>query len=68
MFAREFTVKHVAHCNGQLWFADEDSERFHYSDADRHGAMLTGVPIGPDLTEAWEAIRGEVGVTDIFRR
>ncbi len=55
----EFALKNLQHCNCQFWFADEDSEAGLYCGADRHGAMLNGIPIGTDLATAWEAISGE---------
>jgi hypothetical protein len=54
-----FAAEHIPHCNCQLWFADEDSEDRLYNGDDRHGAMLNGVPVGEDLTAAWEAVVGE---------
>lgn len=55
-----FCAAFLAHCNCQLWFPDEDSEKFLYTGEDRHGAMLNGVAVGEDLSSAWESVLGEV--------
>lgn len=55
----QFASEHLPHCNCQLWFPDEDSEDRLYTGEDRHGAMLNGVPVGEDLSEAWEALVDE---------
>lgn len=54
-----FCTEHLAHCNCQLWFPDEDSESRLYTGDDRHGAMLNGVAVGEDLSASWEAVLGE---------
>ena len=61
-FARDF----AGHCNCQLWLPDEDSEGQLYSGEDRHGAMLTGLPIAGDLAKAAEMVSAECQATKHF--
>jgi hypothetical protein len=61
-FARDF----AAHCNCQLWLPDEDSEAQLYSGEDRHGAMLTGLPIANDLAKAFQMVSDECRATQHF--
>lgn len=56
------------HCNCQLWLPDEDSEAQLYSGDDRHGAMLTGLPVASDLTKAYEKDQIRVRDNATFRR
>lgn len=58
-----FTRDFGPHCNCQLWLPDEDSEAQLYSGDDRHGAMLTGLPVASDLTKAIETIKAESAAT-----
>lgn len=61
-FARDF----ASHCNCQLWLPDEDSEAQLYSGEDRHGAMLTGIPIASDLAKAFQMVSDECEATQHF--
>lgn len=63
-FARDF----ASHCNCQLWLPDEDSEAQLYSGEDRHGAMLTGLPIASDLAMASETTKSESAATQHFEK
>ena len=61
-FARDF----AAHCNCQLWIPDEDTEAQLYSGEDRHGAMLTGLPIASEIDKAGGMVASECAATSHF--
>ena len=61
-----FACDLAPHCNCQLWLPDEDSEAQFYSGEDRHGAMLTGLPIANDIAKTWEMVLSECGASHHF--
>jgi hypothetical protein len=61
-FARDL----IPHCNNQLWLPDEDSEAQLYSAENRHGAMLTGLPIAENLANAAEMVSAECEASRYF--
>lgn len=62
----DFTKDFASHCNCQLWLPDEDTEAQIYSGEDRHGAMLTGLPIAGDVEKAIETLVSECAATRHF--
>lgn len=64
----EFKDKHLDHCNFQLWFPDEDSEAGLYRGTNRHGDMLSDIPVDSDGTETQEYVGLECSTNEHFRR
>jgi hypothetical protein len=64
----EFKSKHLDHCNFQLWFPDEDSEAGLYRGSNRHGDMLSDIPVDASGTETGEYVGLECATNDHFRR
>jgi hypothetical protein len=63
-----FVEEDMAYCDFQLWLPDEDSEARFYLGDDKHGAMLTGLPITTDLDSAFEFITAECSVDCEFHK
>lgn len=64
----EFKDKHLDHCNFQLWFPDEDSEAGLYRGSNRHGDMLSDIPVDPSGNETREYVGLECSTNEHFRR
>ena len=47
----KFKNEHLEHCNFQLWFPDSDSEAGLYQGSDRHGDMLSNIPVDAEGVE-----------------
>jgi hypothetical protein len=62
----EFKNKHLEHCNFQLWFPDGDSEAGLYRGSDRHGDMLSDIPVDAEGTETREYVEMECGTNEHF--
>ena len=62
----EFKGKHLEHCNFQLWFPDEDSEAGLFRGSDRHGDMLSDIPVDPEGSETREYVDRECTSNDNF--
>lgn len=62
----EFKRKHLEHCNCQLWFPDADSEAGLYRGSDRHGDMLSDIPVDADGRETREYIDTECAANENF--
>lgn len=61
-----FKEEDLQHCNCQLWFPDEDSEEHFYRGLDRHGAVLSDVPITRNPEEMLDYVGREVDVDQHF--
>lgn len=62
----EFQKEHLAHCNFQLWFPDSESEAGLYLGSDRHGDMLSDIPVDPKGIETIEYVMTECDANKNF--
>lgn len=47
----EFKKRYLGHCNFQVWYPDETSEKHFYLDSDGHGAVLSHVAVDRPANE-----------------
>lgn len=64
----KFKNEHLEHCNFQLWFPDSDSEAGLYQGSDRHGDMLSNIPVDAEGVETREYVDMECGSNDNFSK
>ena len=64
----KFKNKHLEHCNFQLWFPDSDSEAGLYQGSDRHGDMLSNIPVDAEGVETREYVDTECASNDNFSK
>ncbi len=62
----EFKKEQLAHCNFQLWFPDNDSEAGLYLGSDRHGDMLSDIPVDVAGVKTREYVEGECALNTHF--
>lgn len=55
----EFKETQLEHCNFQLWFPDKESEGGLYCGSDRHGDMLSDIPVDAEGRETREYVETE---------
>lgn len=55
----KFQNEHLEHCNFQLWFPDGGSEGGLYAGSDRHGDMLSNIPVDAEGLETREYVDAE---------
>ena len=62
----EFKKEQLQHCNFQLWFPDEKTEAELYEGSDRHGDMLSDVPVDTEGVETREYVETECATKGHF--
>jgi len=63
---RKAKANHFMHCNFQLWYPDETSERHLYTNSDAHGFVLSNVPVDLPVKECLEIIWNECENEEYF--
>lgn len=59
--------EHLQHCTFQLWYPDEHSEEYFYTDSDSHGAVLTHVCVERPKEEFLAQVFGECNQSPHFK-
>jgi len=55
----DFKQEQLQHCNFQLWYPDERSEEFLYTNENRHGAVLSDIRVDTSADELVGLVLGE---------
>lgn len=64
----KFAEEKLEHCNFQLWFPNEESEAGLYKGGERHGDMLSDIPLDADGVETRQYVAGECDTNDNFAK
>ena len=60
--------KYFDHCNFQLWYPDETTEEFLYTNQDLHGAVVSNVPVHKTPKEMLKILWKECDENDQFTK